>query len=71
MPAKRRGSCSSLEAIELQASTQFKGLASYVRKLQRRKEVTTMKYEIPEVTVLTPAINAIQSISGKELPPNH
>ena len=29
-----------------------------------------MKYEIPEVTVLTPAINAIQSVSGKEMPPN-
>jgi hypothetical protein len=57
--------------MELQASTQFKGLASYVRKLQRRKEVTTMKYEIPEVTVMAPAINAIQSVSGKEMPPNH
>ena len=29
-----------------------------------------MKYEIPEVTVLAPAINAIQSVSGKGHPPN-
>jgi hypothetical protein len=29
-------------------------------KVHKRKEVTTMKYETPDVTALTPAIIAIQ-----------
>jgi hypothetical protein len=33
-----------------------------------RKEVKTMKYETPELTALTPAINAIQAV--KQEPPD-
>jgi hypothetical protein len=36
-------------------------LASWYAKVHKRKEVKTMKYETPQVTALTPAINAIQS----------
>jgi hypothetical protein len=37
----------------------------YVR-LHQRKEVKTMKYETPELTALTPAINAIQDLKDPE-----
>jgi len=32
-----------------------------MRKYYERKEVKTMKYETPELTALTPAVNAIQT----------
>jgi hypothetical protein len=31
-----------------------------VLEIHKRKEVKTMKYETPELTALTPAINAVQ-----------
>jgi Asparagine synthase len=43
-------------------------LASCVLKCPQRKEVTIMKYETPELTALTPAINAIQTSGSKEIP---
>ena len=36
--------------------------------LDKDKEVKTMKYETPELTALTPAINAIQQVSTKGIP---
>jgi hypothetical protein len=35
---------------------------------KKRKEVKTMKYKTPELTALTPAINAVQSTSAKSPP---
>ena len=40
-------------------------LASCARTLQVRKEVKTMKYETPNVTVLASAINAVHSMTTK------
>ena len=40
-------------------------LASCMRDFQQRKEVKAMKYETPELTALTPAINAIQGSVNK------
>jgi hypothetical protein len=34
-------------------------------EVQQRKEVKTMKYTTPELTALTPAINAIQGLGIK------
>jgi hypothetical protein len=34
-------------------------------EVEQRKEVKTMKYETPELTALTPAINAIQGLGIK------
>jgi hypothetical protein len=49
-------------------------LAELGNKSHNRKEVKTMKYETPELTALTPAINAIQSgakqTGGSESPDN-
>ncbi len=42
---------------------QPKSLASYVRESHERKEVKTMKYETPELTVLAPVITAVQTNS--------
>jgi hypothetical protein len=46
--------------MELREPIRLKSLASYVSELHKRKEVNTMTYETPELTALTPAINAIQ-----------
>jgi hypothetical protein len=38
-------------------------------RFHQERKVETMKYETPELTALTPAINAIQFLSGKGLWP--
>jgi hypothetical protein len=40
-------------------------LASCVRQSDGRKEVRTVKYETPEVTCLTSAIDAVRGITNK------
>jgi hypothetical protein len=65
MLAKKQVYFAAVEAEELQALTHHKRLGIYLRKLLQRKEVNPMKYETPELTALTLAINAIQAGGGK------